>query len=390
MKVRNTIAACLAALSLAACQDTPAGPPAQPAAQAPRQVQVGYILGRMGTPVQIRYVVIEGRAIWEGDIDVGAADEIARTPEELARRTPGRARLGVAIDNWGNPRWGNRVVPYVIDPGLSNQWRVQDAIAHVQQTTGMLTFVPWSGQADYIRFVHSDSTCSSPVGRKGGQQLIKLLPNCYTKETIHEIGHALGLHHEHTRCDRDGYVEINWGNIENDKEHNFYKNCDGYTDVGSYEESSLMHYPAFNSFAIDESQPTMTSKRNRQADMGTATGLINSDISAIYWMYPLPAWINGPSYVESQSTYTWTADQLSGYGPYYYAWEIHRHGGSYLYPWEPIGNYQQSLSLTMNCNDYPEDFILRVTVNPTYPSNRWEGKSEFTVANFLSEGGGCH
>ena len=51
--------------------------------------------------------------------------------------------------------------------------------------------------------------CSSIIGRKGGEQLLKLGEGCYDKNTvIHEFLHALGFHHEHIRSDRDDYVII--------------------------------------------------------------------------------------------------------------------------------------------------------------------------------------
>lgn len=36
---------------------------------------------------------------------------------------------------------------------------------------------------------------------------------CNVGNLCHEIMHALGLHHEHTRQDRDQYVIVQWGNI---------------------------------------------------------------------------------------------------------------------------------------------------------------------------------
>lgn len=61
--------------------------------------------------------------------------------------------------------------------------------------------------------------CSSYVGRIGGQQTISVgnadgSITCKHGNLVHEIAHSLGFFHEHSRPDRDQYVEIKWGNIE--------------------------------------------------------------------------------------------------------------------------------------------------------------------------------
>src|SRR5690242_8993943 len=56
----------------------------------------------------------------------------------------------------------------------------------------------------------------------------------------HEIGHALGLIHEHTRSDRNSYVSINSSYIQNGYASQF--SLTSSTNYGSYDFDSVMHY----------------------------------------------------------------------------------------------------------------------------------------------------
>ena len=65
------------------------------------------------------------------------------------------------------------------------------------------------------------------MGRKGGEQTLSLKPPdetschclCDVGRTLHEMMHALGFYHEHSRPDRDKYIEIVKENV---KEGRYY------------------------------------------------------------------------------------------------------------------------------------------------------------------------
>lgn len=88
--------------------------------------------------------------------------------------------------------------------------------------------------------------CSSYVGRKGGRQEVSITRRCDNKgHAMHEIGHALGLWHEHSRPDRDNYIRIIWENIKENRQLNFglisQEEFRSIPDVG-YDLESIMHY----------------------------------------------------------------------------------------------------------------------------------------------------
>ncbi|MFN9974569.1 MAG: M12 family metallopeptidase, partial [Phycisphaerae bacterium] len=103
-------------------------------------------------------------------------------------------------------------------------------------------FNPRTNQANYIKLTDSSGN-SSFVGQIGGVQNVNLFNWSFRYIVIHELMHALGVHHEQQRSDRDPFVVINQSNIQSAYFNaNFPKN--GATPVGAYDFESIMHYDA--------------------------------------------------------------------------------------------------------------------------------------------------
>lgn len=222
-------------------------------------------------PTKGFYTELNGRAIFEGDIVLGTADEI-RT---AVNATVSGKGVGIADRKF---RWPKGIIPYT-SQGLVRPV-VEKAIKHWEEKTP-IRFVPRKTHKHYISFEY-DGECSSFIGRQGGKQIIRLYERCSVGAAIHEIGHALGLFHEQSRSDRDNFIEVIDENIRPGKDNNFQKQIQGALDLGSYDFDSIMHYPA-KAFGVNG----LTTIRVKGGQpIGQRDGLSAGDVASIKLLYP--------------------------------------------------------------------------------------------------------
>jgi hypothetical protein len=184
-------------------------------------------------------------------------------------------------------RWTNQYIPFVIPTedyplGSSRRNNIIDAINHWINPK-IIDFKERDKEANYIEFTtnNSSATCNSPVGRRGGRQFVRC-SGTSRGTVIHEIGHAVGLWHEHSRSDRDQWVTIHFNNIESEYKHNFNKHNSDGRDIGNYDYGAIMHYAEYSdTFAIDDSRKIITSPE----PIGQRNGLSPKEIDALVLAY---------------------------------------------------------------------------------------------------------
>jgi len=289
-----------------------AGDKAKPAKQGEFRgggtVRTALIRGETFRAKAVQYVEIDGMAMFEGDIVLGTVEEVERISDMLRSESTSGVAMAVAISG-SQFRWPGCRIPYTIDPALPNTARVTDAIAHWEAKT-RFRFILRTTEADYVTF-RPGSGCSAQVGRRGGQQFVNLASSCSLGNTIHEIGHVVGLWHEQSREDRDSFVSIQWANITAGYEHNFNQHISDGDDIGSYDYGSIMHYPrnAFSSNGKDTIVPIGAVPPGTV--IGQRSSLSAGDIAAVNSFCPLTTIKESPTDTLKERIKEAVRDKLS-------------------------------------------------------------------------------
>jgi Astacin (Peptidase family M12A) len=320
----------LFALALIACNTNQVQPDPKPEPKPFTESHPGYAPGKSGEVKTVvvngktfQYEVIDGLAIYQGDMILGPAAKVVKQlafvssqAERQAQKTSSgwtnlqaSSNTGSSLkpqsiicdsDNiatgfgWFCGRWPGGIVPY----SFQNDWG-SDANNVAQRSVILQAMFHWS-QRTNLQFrevagsermlFRNSSGCSSNVGRQENifdePQAVNLnFPGCGVGQAIHEIGHALGLFHEQSRSDRNSFVRVNGANIAAGEGHNFGIDAAMGNDVGAYDFASTMHYGCGDFSGnglptIDILTPGVTC-----ANVGRLQ-VSDGDILGVYTMYP--------------------------------------------------------------------------------------------------------
>jgi hypothetical protein len=242
--------------------------------------------------------VVDGNVVFDGDIVIGPESEyFTRVGGKLVSKGIVKGRdAGEAVKKDAgtpdrNALWPNGIVPFEIE---ANHPRRNDIMASIEiiNRIGSVCLRPRNNEADFVAFTFNpnDFPCvSSWVGRRGGRQTINILNRCALGTIQHEILHAIGVFHEHTRADRDDFIRVNWANIQQNRNTLFqYRRVNRTLSACGYDYGSIMHYGLRGgSFAINSDIDVLTPLRPvpQGVNIGQRDHLSPCDVEGVRFLY---------------------------------------------------------------------------------------------------------
>ncbi|NXP65816.1 ASTL metalloendopeptidase, partial [Chloropsis cyanopogon] len=127
---------------------------------------------------------------------------------------PRRSRSAINCRHCSWPQSSDGIVriPYELDPTYeeSHVKGIHDAMAEFEALT-CINFVKRKTERDYLSIRSADGSCLlCGIVHTSAQHKLNTVGPIYKRVIQHELEHALGFLHEHSRSDRDKHVKIMW------------------------------------------------------------------------------------------------------------------------------------------------------------------------------------
>jgi hypothetical protein len=147
--------------------------------------------------------------------------------------------------------WPDGIIPFDISRLTAEQQTLaKQAMQRWMDTAARIAFVPRTTQTAYVSFTgrtDAGNNTSQTGYRSGGRADINITAFWWKQGEwmpAHELGHALGFHHEHARWDRDAFVTIHYEHIKPGRtgDYDWIPKTNWLVSATAYDYHSIMHY----------------------------------------------------------------------------------------------------------------------------------------------------
>jgi hypothetical protein len=147
--------------------------------------------------------------------------------------------------------WPGGTIPYDLSNlNFSQQATVLEAMKRWLETGARIKFVPRAAEAEYVHFTGKTNAGNntSQIGFKKGIRSEVNITAFWWRQgewmPAHELGHVLGLFHEHARWDRDEFVTVHYENIKPGRasDYDWVPRTNWIVSSTAYDYRSIMHY----------------------------------------------------------------------------------------------------------------------------------------------------
>nr|XP_045625356.1 zinc metalloproteinase nas-4-like [Procambarus clarkii] len=230
------------------------------------------------------------------------SDERSDREQEKKKRAEAKKKKQKQVENkfmqhYLKKRWPGHVIRVMIDkkhPPLKKKM-VHEGIAIFNKLTCLRFINSTDPRKYYLRITsRKKGICSSSFGcqkKKRGFQDLNLDRSCFYSISVilHELTHAVGFLHHQCRADRDDYVTVNYTNILNKKQHNFFKDSGNAAFLRTlglpYQYTSTMHYASDAFSKGSKFGSTVSVKRKFPGKPGIGEGFARIDVASINRYY---------------------------------------------------------------------------------------------------------